>query len=79
MKFEEGLSDLEGIVERLETAELPLEEALALFEKGIGLVRGLSKQLDDVEKKLEVLTKNAVGDAQLREMRDPTEEPGRDE
>jgi len=79
MKFEQGLADLEGIVDRLEGAELPLEEALALFEKGIGLVRGLSKQLDEVEKKLEVLTKNAVGDAQLREMRDPSEDSGRDE
>ena len=72
MKFEQGLSDLEGIVERLEAAELPLEEALALFEKGIGLVRGLSQQLDEVEKKLEVLTKNAVGEGVLREMQDPT-------
>ena len=78
MKFEPGLADLEGIVERLEGAELPLEEALALFEKGIGLVRGLTKQLDEVEKKLEVLTKNAVGGAELREMRDPSEDP-RDE
>jgi exodeoxyribonuclease VII small subunit len=75
MKFEEGLADLEGIVERLEAAELPLEEALALFEKGIGLVRGLTKQLDEVEKKLEVLTKNATGDAELRAMRDPSEDP----
>ena len=72
MKFEQGLADLEGIVERLEAAELPLEEALALFEKGIGLVRGLTKQLDDVEKKLEVLTKNAVGEAELHELRDPS-------
>jgi exodeoxyribonuclease VII small subunit len=72
MKFEQGLSDLEGIVERLETAELPLEEALALFEKGISLVRGLTKQLDEVERKLEMLTKNAVGEAELRELRDPT-------
>ena len=72
MKFEQGLSDLEGIVERLEAAELPLEEALALFEKGIGLVRGLSQQLDEVEKKLEVLTKSAVGEGVLREMEDPT-------
>jgi len=75
MKFEEGLADLEGIVERLEAAELPLEEALALFEKGIGLVRGLTKQLDEVEKKLEVLTKNATGGAELRAMRDPSEDP----
>lgn len=85
MKFEQGLSDLEGIVERLEAAELPLEEALALFEKGIGLVRGLTKQLDEVERKLETLTKNAVGEVELRTLRDPirdaapSEEPDREE
>jgi exodeoxyribonuclease VII small subunit len=71
MKFEERLSDLEGIVEKLEGAELPLEEALALFEKGIGLVRALTAQLDEVEKKLEVLTRNAVGEAEVRAMEEP--------
>lgn len=74
MKFEDGLSDLEGIVERLETAELPLEDALALFEKGIGLVRELSKRLDEVERKLEVLTRNAGGEMELREMEEPKRE-----
>lgn len=74
MKFEEGLGDLEGIVERLESADLPLEEALALFEKGIGLVRTLSKQLDEVERKLEVLAKNAAGEPELREMEEPSRE-----
>jgi len=71
MKFEERLNDLEGIVERLEAAELPLEDALALFEKGVGLVRALTAQLDEVEKKLEVLTRNAAGDPVLREMEEP--------
>jgi exodeoxyribonuclease VII small subunit len=71
MKFEERLSDLEGIVEKLEGAELPLEDALALFEKGIGLVRALAAQLDEVEKKLEVLTRNATGEAELRAMEEP--------
>jgi exodeoxyribonuclease VII small subunit len=71
MKFQERLNDLESIVEKLEAAELPLEDALALFEKGIGLVRALTAQLDEVERKLEVLTRNAAGDPELREMEDP--------
>jgi exodeoxyribonuclease VII small subunit len=71
MKFEERLNDLESIVAKLEGAELPLEDALALFEKGIGLVRALTAQLDDVERKLEVLTRNAAGDPELREMEEP--------
>jgi exodeoxyribonuclease VII small subunit len=71
MKFEERLNDLESIVAKLEGAELPLEDALALFEKGIGLVRALTAQLDEVEKRLEVLTRNAAGDPELREMEEP--------
>jgi exodeoxyribonuclease VII small subunit len=71
MKFEERLNDLESIVAKLEGAELPLEDALALFEKGIGLVRALTAQLDEVERKLEVLTRNAAGDPELREMEEP--------
>ncbi|HUE38846.1 MAG TPA: exodeoxyribonuclease VII small subunit [Candidatus Binatia bacterium] len=71
MKFEERLGDLEAIVEKLEAAEIPLEEALALFEKGVGLVRELTTRLDEVERKLEVLTRNAAGEPVLREMEDP--------
>jgi exodeoxyribonuclease VII small subunit len=71
MKFDERLSDLEGIVQKLEGSDLPLEEALALFEKGIGLVRELSAHLEGVERKLEVLTRNAAGDVALREMEEP--------
>jgi len=71
MKFDERLSDLEGIVQKLEGSDLPLEEALALFEKGIGLVRELSAHLEEVERKLEVLTRNAAGDVELREMEEP--------
>ena len=71
MKFEERLKDLESIVAKLEGAELPLEDALALFEKGIGLVRALTAQLDEVERKLEVLTRNVAGDPELREMEEP--------
>ena len=75
MKFEDGLGNLEGIVTRLEEEELPLEESLGLFEKGIGLVRDLTKQLDEVEKRLETLVKNAEGDLVV----EPLEEPGRDD
>jgi exodeoxyribonuclease VII small subunit len=74
VNFENGLTDLEGIVERLEAAELPLEEALALFERGIGLVRELSRHLDEVERRLEVLTRGSGGEAELRPMEEPKRE-----
>jgi len=74
MKFEERLRDLEGIVEKLEAAELPLEEALGLFERGIGLVRELTQQLDQVERKLEVLVRTATGGVELKDLEEPKRE-----
>jgi exodeoxyribonuclease VII small subunit len=74
MKFEDRLSDLEGIVEKLEAAEIPLEEALSLFEKGIGLVRELTAELDGVERKIEVLTRGSTGEPELRPMEEPKRE-----
>jgi exodeoxyribonuclease VII small subunit len=74
MKFEERLRDLEGIVEKLEGTELPLEEALGLFEKGVGLVRELTQQLDEVERKLEVLVRTATGEVELRDLEEPKRE-----
>jgi exodeoxyribonuclease VII small subunit len=66
MKFEERLGDLEAIVGKLEASDLPLEEALALFEKGIGLVRDLTRQLDEVERRLEALVRSDDGTLSLQ-------------
>ena len=46
VKFEDALSSLESIVEKLERGELSLEESLAAFEEGIRLSRMCSKKLD---------------------------------
>ena len=64
IKFEDALSKLEGIVEELERGELSLEESLAAFEEGIRLSRICSKQLDEAERKIEILIKGE--DGQLR-------------
>jgi len=53
--FEESLSRLENIVQRLETSDLPLEDALALFEEGIGLARSTRRQLQAAERRVEQL------------------------
>ena len=62
VKFEDALSRLESIVEKLESGELSLEESLAAFEEGIRLSRMCSKQLDAAEKKIEILIKGEDGD-----------------
>lgn len=60
-RFERKLSDLETIVSRLEAGDTPLEESLALFEKGTVLLKELTGILEDAEKKVEVLSENASG------------------
>ncbi len=65
-RFEDALGELEGIVQRLEKGELPLEDSLAAFERGIALVRMLSQRLAEVEQRVEVLLKSEAGKLLLR-------------
>jgi exodeoxyribonuclease VII small subunit len=69
-KFEDGLSELEGLVQRLEKGELPLEESLAAFERGMSLVRQLGERLTQVEQRVEVLLKSETGKLLLRPLRE---------
>ncbi len=53
--FEQALADLELVVERLEHGELPLEDALKQFERGIELARACQLALQQAEQKVEIL------------------------
>lgn len=53
--FEEQLKTLEGVVERLEKGDLPLEESLSLFEQGVALSDACKKELDTAEGRVQVL------------------------
>lgn len=55
--FESRLSELEAVVKELENGDLPLERALALFEKGTELSAACRKQLDEAETRVEQLVK----------------------
>jgi exodeoxyribonuclease VII small subunit len=57
-KFEDCLQRLETIVDQLEKGEIPLEQALKLFEEGIQLSNSCRKELDEAEGKVEILLKN---------------------
>ena len=61
-KFEEELKDLEGIVAQIDSGELSLEDSITAFERGVGLVRSLNQKLDEVERKVELLMRNAQGE-----------------
>ncbi|MCU1246752.1 MAG: exodeoxyribonuclease small subunit [Acidobacteria bacterium] len=65
--FEKSFQQLETIVKRLESEELPLDESLQLFEEGIRLSRFCHQRLEEVEKKIELILADAKGQ--------PTTEP----
>lgn len=55
------MGDLESIVTRIDSGELSLEEAIAAFERGVGLVRSLNQRLDEAEGRVELLMRGAGG------------------
>lgn len=56
MTFEEAFSELEEVVNRLEVGGLPLEDSLALFERGQTLAAHCSELLDEAELKVKQIT-----------------------
>jgi len=76
IRFEEALEELRNIVQILERGEKPLEEALALFERGIALVSTCSKRLDEVERKVEMLIRNQAGELELCPFEEPSQAGG---
>ncbi len=62
LDFEASMTRLEEIVGLLERGEAPLEQAMALFEEGAKLLRECTKQLDDAEQKVSLLTAGENGE-----------------
>ena len=73
-KFEAALEELEQVVEQLESGDLSLEDSLAAFEKGVGLVKLCNEKLTEVEKKVELLVKDKEGKFQLKPFESGAEE-----
>ena len=65
-RFEESFAELEALVHRLEEGELPLEESLRAFERGMTLVRTLTERLAAIEQRVEVLVRGADGTPERR-------------
>ena len=55
--FEAALAELESLVERLERGDLPLDEALKTFERGVELTRHCQGSLKAAQQKVEILLK----------------------
>ncbi len=54
--FEGALRELEALIKRMESGELPLEESLKQFERGMALTRACQKALAEAEQKVKLLT-----------------------
>jgi exodeoxyribonuclease VII small subunit len=55
--FEQSLAELEALVERLERGDLPLDEALKTFERGMELTRHCQGSLKAAQQRVEILLK----------------------
>ena len=73
-EFEKAFQQLEKIVQRLESEELPLDESLQLFEEGIRLSRFCNQKLEEVEKKIELILADAKGQPQVEPFEETVEE-----
>ena len=57
--FESAITELETIVKTLEEGDLALEKSLALYERGVTLSRFCHAQLEEAERRVEVLNERA--------------------
>jgi exodeoxyribonuclease VII small subunit len=76
--FESALQELESVVEQLESGDLSLEDSLAAFEKGVGLVKYCNQKLNEVEEKVEVLLRDNQGRLQLKRLNSLADEEEKD-
>jgi exodeoxyribonuclease VII small subunit len=60
--FDDGLDQLETLVQKLESGHLSLEEALQGFEEGVNLSKALQQQLLDAQRRVEVLKQGLGGE-----------------
>jgi len=77
--FEKSLAELEAIVEKLETGDLPIEESLKSFEKGIALTRDCQGALDAAQARVEILLKRDGAASLERFDADEDDEASQDE
>lgn len=63
--LEKSLTDLEALVEELESGDLPLDKAMKKFEEGIKLTRGCQAALKEAEQKVDILMKTAGGEESI--------------
>ena len=76
--FEQSLTELEALVAKLEQGDVPLEEALKTFERGVALTRQCQTALRTAQQKVEVLL-SRNGEETVEPFLDGDDEEGADD
>lgn len=76
INFEQAVKELEETVRDMEKGDLPLDDLLADFEKGIGLLRLCEKKLAEAEGRIAVLTRAEIDAVKEAAAEVDTEDPG---
>ena len=62
LTFEDALQNLESLAEQIERGQIGLEESIKKYEEGMQLSQQLSQGLEQAQKRVDVLMKNAAGE-----------------
>lgn len=68
--YEQAFAELTAVVEKLQGGDLPLEETIALFERGVALSKECEKFLDNAGRRIEVLLQDADGNLEVADLED---------
>ena len=76
--FEAAIAELEGVVRKLEEGDMPLEQSLALYERGVQLSRFCHARLEEAERRIEILNERGeLKPAPSFDVAQDSPEPGR--
>jgi exodeoxyribonuclease VII small subunit len=70
LSFEQALAELEGIVQKLESGQAPLEESIAMYERGARLKAHCESRLEAARLRVEKIIPNPQGGAERAEPAD---------
>lgn len=65
LNFEQAMTELEQLVEQIESGEIGLEEALKRYERGTALIKRCRTVLDSAEQRIAELTRNNEGELEV--------------
>ncbi len=65
--FEQAMSRLEEIVEKMESGDLALEDLIVRYEEGMQLVKVCQDRLASAEERIEMITRNSAGKPVVKE------------